>query len=53
MYDLLDGETPALGVVVPLRPVAGLYREAWQCVLDGDEPRLDEPEVPRPRKRRR
>ncbi|WP_399892292.1 DNA-binding protein [Streptomyces sp. BBFR51] len=53
LYDLLDGENPVLGAVVPFRPVAGLYREAWQRVLDGDEPRLDELEVPRPRKRRR
>ncbi|MFG2682488.1 hypothetical protein [Streptomyces sp. NPDC048392] len=53
LCDLLDGEAPALGVVVPPRPAADLYREAWQRVLDGDEPRLEEPEVPRPRGRRR
>ncbi len=53
MYDLLDGESPVLGVVVPTRPVAGLYREAWRRVQDGDEPQLEELEVPRPRKRRR
>ncbi|MGC9495599.1 DNA-binding protein [Streptomyces sp. WG7] len=53
MYDLRDGESPVLGVVVPTRPVAGLYREAWQRVQDGDGPRLEELEVPRPRKRRR
>ncbi|MFC8424023.1 DNA-binding protein [Streptomyces sp. NPDC057236] len=53
MYDLLDGERPVLGVVVPLRPVAGLYREAWRRVQDGDEPQLEELEVPRPRKSRR
>lgn len=53
MYDLLEGEDPVLGVVVPLRPVAGLYREAWQRVRDGEGPQLEELEVPRPRKRRR
>ncbi|WP_030190409.1 hypothetical protein [Streptomyces violaceorubidus] len=53
MYDLLDGESPVLGVLVPTRPVAGLYREAWRRVQDGDRPRLEELEVPRPRKRRR
>ncbi|WP_345588961.1 DNA-binding protein [Streptomyces marokkonensis] len=53
MYDLLDGESPVLGVVVPTRPVAGLYREAWQRVQDGDGPQLEALEVPRPRKRRR
>ncbi|MEJ1199025.1 MULTISPECIES: DNA-binding protein [unclassified Streptomyces] len=53
MYDLLDGESPVLGVVVPTRPVAGLYRDAWQRTQDGDGPRLEELEVPRPRKRRR
>ncbi|MYR41510.1 DNA-binding protein [Streptomyces sp. SID5910] len=53
LYDLLDGETPVLGVVVPSRPVAGLYREAWQRVQDGDGPQLEELEVPRPRGRRR
>lgn len=53
MYDLVDGEAPVLGVLVPTRPVAGLYREAWRRVQDGDEPQLEEMEVPRPRKRRR
>ncbi|MFI8950019.1 DNA-binding protein [Streptomyces sp. NPDC053750] len=53
MYDLVDGEAPVLGVLVPTRPVAGLYREAWQRVQEGDEPQLEEMEVPRPRKRRR
>ncbi|MDT0608724.1 DNA-binding protein [Streptomyces lancefieldiae] len=53
MYDLLDGEAPALGVLVPTRPVADLYREAWGRVQDGDEPQLEEMEVPRPRRRRR
>ncbi|MET9778026.1 DNA-binding protein [Streptomyces sp. NPDC006367] len=53
MYDVLDGETPVLGVVVPSRPVAALYREAWQRLQDGDTPRLEEPEMPRPRRRRR
>ncbi|MFI0577013.1 DNA-binding protein [Streptomyces tendae] len=53
MYDLLEGEPPVLGVVVPTRPVAAVYREAWQRVQDGDGPRLEELEVPRPRKRRR
>ncbi|WP_254405570.1 DNA-binding protein [Streptomyces sp. AC627_RSS907] len=53
MYDLLDGENAVLGVVVPTRPVAGLYREAWRRVQDGDEPRLEELAVPRPRRRRR
>ncbi|MFE7437026.1 DNA-binding protein [Streptomyces tendae] len=53
MYDLLEGEAPVLGVVVPTRPVTAVYREAWQRVQDGDGPRLEELEVPRPRKRRR
>ncbi|MFA3872900.1 DNA-binding protein [Streptomyces sp. MMCC 100] len=53
MYGLSEGEAPVLGVIVPTRPVAGLYREAWQRVQDGDAPRLEELEVPRPRKRRR
>ncbi|MFD5448400.1 DNA-binding protein [Streptomyces sp. NPDC127100] len=53
LYGLLDGETPVLGVVVPFRPVAAVYREAWQRVRDGDAPRLEEPEVPRTRGRRR
>lgn len=53
MYDLLDGEEAVLGVVVPTAPVADLYRGAWQRVQDGDEPRLEELEVPRPRKGRR
>lgn len=53
MYDALDGERAVLGVVVPTRPVAGLYREAWRRVLEGDEPRLEEVEVPRPKQRRR
>ncbi|MFI8090135.1 DNA-binding protein [Streptomyces sp. NPDC086080] len=53
LYDLIEGEQPVLGVVVPLRPVARLYREAWQRVQNGDGPGLEELEVPRPRKRRR
>jgi hypothetical protein len=53
LYDLLDGETPVLGVVVPSRPVPGLYREAWRRVQDGDAPQPEEPEAPRPRRRRR
>ncbi|KOT94645.1 DNA-binding protein [Streptomyces sp. NRRL F-4711] len=53
MYDLLEGEAPVLGVVVPTRPVAVLYREAWQRVQEGDGPRLEDMEVPRPRTRRR
>ncbi|WP_234048534.1 SH3 domain-containing protein [Streptomyces liliifuscus] len=53
MYDLLHGEETVLGVVVPTLPVADLYRVAWRRVLDGDEPRLEELEVPRPRKGRR
>lgn len=53
MYDLREGEKPVLGVVVPTRPVAALYREAWRRIQDGDEPQLEELEVPRPRKRRR
>nr|BFD87561.1 hypothetical protein StreXyl84_69620 [Streptomyces sp. Xyl84] len=52
LYDLLHGEKTPLGVVVPTRPVADLYRQAWQRVLDGDEPRLEEIDVPRPRDRR-
>ncbi|MFJ8806792.1 DNA-binding protein [Streptomyces sp. NPDC102490] len=53
LYGLRDGESPVLGVLVPTRPVAALYREAWRRVQDGDGPRLEELEVPRPRKRRR
>lgn len=53
MYDLLDGESAVLGVVVPTRPVAGLYREAWRRTQDGDGPQLEELEVPPPRNRRR
>ncbi|MFJ6075535.1 DNA-binding protein [Streptomyces sp. NPDC093065] len=53
LYDLVEDEAPVLGVVVPTRPVAALYREAWQRVQDGHGPRLEEPEVPRARKRRR
>ncbi|MFD0460518.1 hypothetical protein ACFQ2H_41220 [Streptomyces violaceoruber] len=53
MYDLLEGEAPVLGVVVPTRPVPAVYREAWQRVQDGDAPRLEELEVPRPGRRRR
>ncbi|MFB7593774.1 DNA-binding protein [Streptomyces sp. NPDC056160] len=52
LYDLLHGEQAALGVVVPTQPVADLYRQAWQRVLDGDGPRLEEIAVPRPRSRR-
>ncbi|WP_328660363.1 DNA-binding protein [Streptomyces sp. NBC_00334] len=53
MYDLLEGEAPVMGVIVPTRPVTGLYRAAWQRVQDGDGPRLEVLEVPRARKRRR
>ncbi|GGX07241.1 DNA-binding protein [Streptomyces malachitofuscus] len=53
LYDLAEGQDPALGVVVPFRPVADLYRDAWQRIQDGDEPQPTELEVPRPRKRRR
>jgi hypothetical protein len=53
MYDLLHDEEPVLGIVVPTAPVADLYRAAWGRVLDGDEPRLEELEVRRPRKGRR
>lgn len=53
LYGLPEGESPVLGVIVPARPVAGLYREAWQRVRDGRGPRLEALEVPRPRKRRR
>ncbi|MEV2211424.1 DNA-binding protein [Streptomyces sp. NPDC050997] len=53
MYDLFDGEEAVLGVIVPTGPVAALYRAAWSRVLDGDEPRLDELEIPRPRRGRR
>ncbi|MEU9645560.1 DNA-binding protein [Streptomyces sp. NPDC048188] len=53
LYGLLEDETPVLGVVVPTRPVAGLYREAWQRLRDGDGPRLEQLEVPRPRPRTR
>ncbi|MEV2189853.1 DNA-binding protein [Streptomyces phaeochromogenes] len=52
MYDLLHGEEAVLGVVVPTGPVADLYRAAWQRVLDGDEPRLEQLEVPRPQPRK-
>ncbi|MET8573564.1 DNA-binding protein [Streptomyces sp. NPDC005012] len=53
MYGPLEGEKPVLGVVVPTRPVAVLYREAWRRIQDGDRPQLEELEVPQPRGRRR
>ncbi|MFC8709305.1 DNA-binding protein [Streptomyces sp. NPDC057197] len=49
LYDLLHDERVPLGVVAPTRPVADLYHEAWRRTLDGDAPRLEEIEVPRPR----
>ncbi|MCF2127350.1 DNA-binding protein [Strepomyces sp. STD 3.1] len=53
LYGLLDGESPVLGVVVPARPVADVYREAWRRVVAGEGPRPEDMEVPRPRGRRR
>ncbi|MFG3163637.1 DNA-binding protein [Streptomyces sp. NPDC048232] len=53
LYGLLDGESPVLGVVVPARPVADVYREAWRRVVAGQGPRPEDMEVPRPRGRRR
>ncbi|WP_217142497.1 DNA-binding protein [Streptomyces sp. AC627_RSS907] len=52
LHPLLDGENAPLGVVVPTEPAADLYRRAWQRVVDGDGPRFEEVEAPRPRKRR-
>ncbi|GAA2725050.1 DNA-binding protein [Actinocorallia aurantiaca] len=44
-----DAERP--DVIVPLEPVADLYRRAWQRILDGDEPRFTDLEVRRGRRR--
>ncbi|MCX4910654.1 DNA-binding protein [Streptomyces sp. NBC_00878] len=52
MYELLHDEEPLLGVIAPTGPVADLYRTAWRRIQDGDEPRLEELQVPRPRKGR-
>jgi hypothetical protein len=41
MFDVGDGEIDTLApLVTPCRPVAALFRAAWQRVLDGDPPRL-------------
>ncbi|MEU1292618.1 DNA-binding protein [Streptomyces sp. NPDC005840] len=44
-------EDMPFGVVVPLEPVADLYRRAWQRVKDGDAPRFEELKVRRGRRR--
>ncbi|MFC7640194.1 hypothetical protein ACFQX6_03490 [Streptosporangium lutulentum] len=51
MFDLVSGETPSLGVLVPAEPVADLYARAWQRVRDGDLPRFEELRVRRGRRR--
>ncbi|MDQ0988707.1 DNA-binding protein [Streptomyces sp. V2I9] len=53
LHPLLDGENTPLGVVVPTEPAADLYRRAWQRVVDGDGPRFEKIEAPRPRKHHR
>ncbi|MFI1356524.1 DNA-binding protein [Streptomyces sp. NPDC020898] len=51
LYDLVGGDHPALGVIVPAEPVADLYRRAWQRVREGDGPRFQELKVRRGRRR--
>ncbi|WP_329376290.1 DNA-binding protein [Streptomyces sp. NBC_01351] len=41
------------GSLVPVEPVADLYRRAWQRVREGDGPRFEELKVKRTRARRR
>ncbi|WP_434739559.1 hypothetical protein [Micromonospora sp. SH-82] len=43
LFDLAPDGTAALGVTVPLEPVADLYRRAWRRVRDGDLPRFGDP----------
>ncbi|MFI9272070.1 DNA-binding protein [Kitasatospora sp. NPDC052896] len=50
---LLGGGSTALGVLLPAESAAGLYRRAWQRVLDGDLPRFEELKTPRARRGRR
>ncbi|MFC5644851.1 DNA-binding protein [Kitasatospora cinereorecta] len=50
---LLGGGSTALGVQLPAEPPAGLYRRAWQRLLDGDLPRFEELKAPRARRGRR
>lgn len=43
--DDYEREKPTMEAIVPLQPAADLYRQAWQRVLDGDEPRFEEFEL--------
>jgi hypothetical protein len=51
MYDVVSGDHPVLGVIVPAEPAADLYRRAWQRVREGDGPRFQELKVRRGRRR--
>ena len=51
LYDLVSGDHPVLGVIVPAEPAADLYRRAWQRVREGDGPRFQELKVRRGRRR--
>ncbi|GAA4198588.1 DNA-binding protein [Streptosporangium oxazolinicum] len=51
LLDLVSGESPVLGVLVPAEPAADLYARAWQRVRDGDVPRFEELRVRRGRRR--
>ncbi|MFF0552943.1 DNA-binding protein [Streptomyces sp. NPDC004311] len=53
LYGLGTDGRPPLGVLVPVEPVAALYRRAWQRVREGDAPRFQELKVKRIRARRR
>ncbi|MEU7323786.1 DNA-binding protein [Streptomyces griseoviridis] len=46
-----ETEDTPFGAVVPLEPVADLYRRAWQRIKDGDAPRFEELKVRRGRRR--
>lgn len=50
---LLVATIPVLGVIVPVEPVARLYRRSWQRVREGDGPRFTQLKVGRARARRR
>ncbi|MGV9316495.1 DNA-binding protein [Streptomyces sp. NPDC003691] len=51
LYDVVHDGHVSFGVIVPAEPAAGLYRRAWQRVLDGDPPRFEELKVQRGRRR--
>jgi hypothetical protein len=42
LYGLARDGTLPLSVLVPTKPVASLFTEAWQRVRDGDPPRLEQ-----------